>query len=149
MDLINENIPETNTLLMLKATCDVKRIGEDLSLKRCNIKSLPFAFFSVLAKDPCSLSKIAKKLECSKQEASRILKRAQQYDWVIVQTCEEDRREKIVSLSATGRSLLNIGIEVHQNIESKLESCLGKDQYNQLNQLLKKAIGCIQKIESE
>jgi DNA-binding MarR family transcriptional regulator len=47
---------------------------------------------------PCTLTQIAKTLECSKQEASRLLKRADENGWVEVENSEQDRREKQVSL---------------------------------------------------
>lgn len=149
MDLINNGLPPSSTLLMLKATCDVKRIGEKISLQRCKIKSLPFAFFASLIVGPCTLSKIAKTLECSKQEASRLLKRADENGWVKVESSEQDRREKQVSLSETGMSLLGIGIEVHQTIEQKLEESLGHDEYQMLNRLLGQAVECLSKIEKD
>ena len=146
---MNNGLPPSATLLMLKATCDVKRIGEKISLQRCKVKSLPFAFVASLMSGPCTLTQIAKTLECSKQEASRLLKRADENGWVEVENSEQDRREKQVSLSDTGRSLLGIGVEVHQTIEQKLEECLGHDEYQILNRLLGQAVECLSKIEKE
>ncbi|WP_332606112.1 MarR family winged helix-turn-helix transcriptional regulator [Acinetobacter sp. ESBL14] len=146
---MNDGLPPSATLLMLKATCDVKRIGEKISLQRCKIKSLPFAFFASLMSGPCTLTKIAKTLECSKQEASRLLKRADENGWVNVESSEEDRREKQVSLSETGMSLLGIGVEVHQTIEQKLEECLGQEQYEMLNKLLGQAVDCLSTIDKD
>jgi hypothetical protein len=53
--------------------------------------------------------------------------------------------EKSKFLSDTGRSLLGIGVEVHQTIEQKLEECLGHDEYQILNRLLGQAVECLSK----
>lgn len=134
---------DTTAYLLLKTSTALKQHIRRVTEEECATKAIPYNLLTILAHGKCTLMTIANKIGCSKQEASRLIKRALEYQWVNVSPSVNDKREKDVSLSHSGLALLDEGGSLYLAIESKIEKKLGAQKLAEFKQLLAEVSACI------
>jgi DNA-binding MarR family transcriptional regulator len=112
-----------------------------------NKKGLPLNLLANIGAKGNTLADLCQRLQCSKQEATRLVQQAKEKNWVDIHASEEDKRSKVVSLSGEGKAVLEQGIDVYQALESELlkeltedEKMLMKQHALLLNRLLKQQL---------
>lgn len=132
---------DTAPYLLLKLSLALK---QRIRQEECETKAIPFNLLTILAHGKCTLMTIADKIGCSKQEASRLIKRALEYQWVNVSPSASDKREKDVSLSDSGLALLDQGEAMYLAIEQRIEQKLGAQKLAEFKKLLAEVSACIE-----
>lgn len=105
--------------------------------------SIPFELMGHIGKDGKTLKELAELMHCSKQEASRQVKRAEANNWVCLTENPEDGRSKKVTYSDYGKSMLLEGVNLHSNIEKEIRKKMGDKKVNQLISLLDEVENCL------
>ena len=84
-----------------------------------------------------NLSQLTERLQCSKQETTRIVQQAVDKGWVTVNSAEDDRRKKVITLSAQGQQLLADGFKLYEQLQQQLLQSLDSQQQQQIKTLLR------------
>lgn len=103
-----------------------------------NLSNLPFELLSHLQQSPQSLTSLTQKMQCSKQETSRKVQRAEKHGWIIVETDQKDKRGKKVSLTKDAKKLLQQGAKYYQSIEKQWQKELTTHEIKNLTSTLNK-----------
>lgn len=103
-----------------------------------NLNHLPFELFSHLGSAPQSLTSLTQKMQCSKQETTRQVQRAQKHGWVSLTPSSDDKRSKQVNLTKKAKDLLQQGTLRYQQLEQQWFNELSAENISQLLNALKK-----------
>lgn len=106
------------------------------TIKSENESNVPFSLLSQLIKGGKTSNELTELMQCSKQEVSRQIKRAQEKQWITVEPCPNDGRAKIIKLSSSGQSLIAQGFDYYLQLEKDWEESLGKEKVEKLKSLL-------------
>lgn len=110
-------------------------------------KSLPFNLLANIDAQGNTLVELGQRLQCSKQEITRLVQQAEKKQWLEVKPDPKDKRAKRVCLSQTGQTLLKQGVDLYHELEQELigdwpaeQQHSFKQQLLELNQNLKKQV---------
>lgn len=103
-----------------------------------NLSNLPFELLSYLQQSPQSLTSLTQKMQCSKQETSRQVQRAEKHGWVKVMPNPNDKRSKQVSLSTEAKKLLKQGANRYQELEQQWCKDISSSELKNLLKTLQK-----------
>jgi len=135
-------VTQTTPYLLLKSARLLKgHLRQRIDDNSRGNPSLPYNLLAILSEGKCSVMELAGKLDCSKQEASRLIKQAQANNWVEVTPSSTDKRAKDIKLSSEGWQLLSQGSDLYLSMDETIARYLGAEDAEQLKQLLSRIPG--------
>lgn len=114
-----------------------QKIKKNIKKHSDSQENIPFDLLSQLIRGGRTSNELTDLIQCSKQEVSRQIKRAQEKQWINIKPCPSDGRAKIVSLSNNGEAQIKEGLNYYLKLESDWEKSLGKEKTEALKSLLK------------
>lgn len=127
------NDPTLTFMLMHLSKQLKQRIKQDIQQDN---NPIPFELLSHLDRHGKTLKELTQLMQCSKQEVSRQVKRAEEHGWITLQADEHDGRSKRVHYSTEGKKQLKQGLQYYQALENEWQEALGIKKLQQLKRLL-------------
>lgn len=99
-------------------------------------RAIPYQLLSTLDNKGRSIMELAAIMQCSKQEVSRQVQRADQLGWIELKPDPKDGRSKRVFFSPAGKDCLKQGRQHYRDLEQQWQDKLGKEKLTTLKELL-------------
>jgi len=113
-----------------------KRLKQNIKSQTDLGPNIPYELLAHIDTQGKTLKELSELMQCSKQEVSRQVKRAEENNWITLKPSPEDGRSKRVHFSTTGKHLVKEGFRHYSDIEKQWQKELGKEKIARLKDLL-------------
>lgn len=126
-------MPEPLVYTLLNTSKKIKRMIQKIDNSNDQV---PYELLGFLDKNGKTLKQLTDLMNCSKQEVSRQVKRAEKNQWIELAIDENDKRSKKVIIATKGINAIKIGASLYNDIEEEWIKKIGKNKINQLSSIL-------------
>ncbi|CAA0116292.1 Uncharacterised protein [BD1-7 clade bacterium] len=131
----------TNTNLIYQTLANARLLKRwiriQLDANYANADNLPFELLSHIDPEGNTQQELGLRLRCSKQEVSRLVKKAASDGWVTMTADPADKRARRVSLTEQALKALEQGMQFYSGLEASLLDDLNPDELKQLKSATK------------
>ena len=122
-----------------KLTRTVTRLY-DQHLADAGLKTTQYSLLRWIAREPSPIAALSQRMNTERTTLSRNLKPLVDAGWVTIKPGADDPRQRIVTITASGRKVIESGTRAWRLAQSKLEAAMGVDAVRELHVRLDAAL---------